>query len=375
MKKKVLLMVSILMLALCSGCGKSAGIQNPKSEEISGENTGEEVSGESDPEGELSKEENPEEEIPETEEQDEKEPETQGSGQQPSVETEKEFSLQDVSGCVFNFSSGVGAWYTELRINADGTFKGHYQDADMGDTGEGYADGTLYVCNFTGTFSDLEKIDRFTYKMKLESLAYEQEPTKEEIIDDVRYVYSTAYGIDEGEDFYLYLPGVDFSALPETYRSWVSNFCEDGCAEGKLPFYGLYNEKQEEGFSSYEYEEQSLSERIAMEISFAEESEAEWNAKHTKSAPQLEMNMAAAELYRIWDDTLNTVWKLLESELDDTTMEQLRAEEREWIKFKETEAKAAGEEVEGGSMQPLLESERAAELTKERVYELAKYAE
>ena len=49
--------------------------------------------------------------------------------------------------------------------------------------------------------------------------------------------------------------------------------------------------------------------------------------------------------------------------------------ERDWIASKDAEVQAAGQEHEGGSAQPLDEAMKAAELTKARVYELAKYAE
>lgn len=381
MKKKLLFMFLVLMLILCSGCGKSADVQNqdlkedelPEKEE-GGEFTEENNSEENISDGESVEESDSQGEITDVEEPEEDEPEAKETEQQPSAEEEETFSLQDISDYVFSFSSGVGAWYTELRINADGTFKGHYQDTDMGDTGENYVNGTMYVCDFTGKFGDLEKVDDFTYKMKLESLAFDEQPEKEEIIDGVRMIYATAYGIDDGEDFYLYLPEAEFSALPEEFRNWVRNSCPDGSTEGKLPFYGLYNEKMEEGFSSYEYKEESLSERIALEISIAEEADADWETRQKDNFSQSEMNMASAERYQIWDDALNSIWKLLESGLDEATMEQLRAEEREWIKYKEAEAEAAGKEMEGGSMQPMLESGKAAQLTKERVYELAEYA-
>ena len=75
------------------------------------------------------------------------------------------------------------------------------------------------------------------------------------------------------------------------------------------------------------------------------------------------------------DDTLNAVWKLLEADLDTADMEALREEEMEWIASRDAEVQAAGLENGGGSLQPLLEAETAAELTKARVYELAKYAD
>ena len=121
--------------------------------------------------------------------------------------------------------------------------------------------------------------------------------------------------------------------------------------------------------------QQSLSEKIAMEISYAGEREKEVEKKQEEAATQPEMNATAEEMYRLWDDTLNAVWGLLETNLDEADMEVLRKEEREWIAAKDAEVQAAGLENGGGSMQPLLEAMRAAELTKARVYELAKYAE
>lgn len=124
---------------------------------------------------------------------------------------------------------------------------------------------------------------------------------------------------------------------------------------------------------------QSLSERIAAEISDAEEQEKEVDKKIEKmqeeAVTQTEMNETAEEMYRLWDDTLNTVWGLLEESLGEADMEALRQEEREWIASKEEEVQAAGMENGGGSLQPLLEAMKGAELTKDRVYELAEYAE
>lgn len=135
------------------------------------------------------------------------------------------------------------------------------------------------------------------------------------------------------------------------------------------------NVKEEQGFSSYEYEEESLSERIAVEISIAKERAADLEVKLQEISSQSEMNAISKEIYQTWDDALNTVWKLLEAELDDATMEALRIEEREWIKFKEAEVEAVGEEFGAGTIRPAEEFAKAAELTEKRVYELAEYAE
>lgn len=119
--------------------------------------------------------------------------------------------------------------------------------------------------------------------------------------------------------------------------------------------------------------QQNLSEKIAMEISYAEEREKEIDKKQREADTQMDMNITAAEMYQLWDDTLNIVCGLLEANLDEADMEILRKEEREWIAFKDAEVQAAGQECEGGSIQPSVEASVAADLTKARVYELAEY--
>ena len=116
-----------------------------------------------------------------------------------------------------------------------------------------------------------------------------------------------------------------------------------------------------------------------MEIFCAEEREKEVEKeiekKQEEAVTQPEMNETAEEMYQLWDDTLNVVWGLLETNLNEADMEVLRKEEREWIASKDAEVQAAGQENGGGSLRPLLEAMKAAELTKTRVYELAEYAE
>lgn len=379
MKKRMMLLLAALALLFLAGCQKaeedsahfptSVKIAEDESEEgqakegVSGDPAAESPSG-----GTASWKDSSEGERQSLEGQVRLEPAAEQEGAQ------KGFSFSDLSDSVFYFSSGAGAWSTELRIRDDGSFEGQYQDADMGDTGEGYPNGTLYYCRFYGTFGQPEKVDDFTYKMKRTYISFEQEPEKEEVIDGVRYIYSAAYGLD-GEDFYLYLPGSKLADLPQAYREWVGYYNLEAVQEEELSFYGLYNVQEELGFSSSVYVEQSLSGQIATEISYAEEREKEVEKKQQEAVTQLEMNETAEEMYRLWDDTLNAVWRLLESDLNEEDMEALRKEERAWIAYKDAEVQAAGLENEGGSMQPLVEAMKAAELTKARVYELEKYAQ
>lgn len=52
-------------------------------------------------------------------------------------------------------------------------------------------------------------------------------------------------------------------------------------------------------------------------------------------------------------------------------MAVLTEEELRWIADKEAAVQEAGVEFEGGSMQPLIMNQKAAALTRDRVYELA----
>ncbi|MBQ3567767.1 MAG: DUF1311 domain-containing protein [Anaerotignum sp.] len=91
------------------------------------------------------------------------------------------------------------------------------------------------------------------------------------------------------------------------------------------------------------------------------------------SLTQMDMNDLSLELYQTWDGVLNDIWSELKVTLDEETMDDLLQEQREWIAEKETAAKQAGDEFAGGSMAPLAANQKAAELTRERVYELAPY--
>ena len=57
----------------------------------------------------------------------------------------------------------------------------------------------------------------------------------------------------------------------------------------------------------------------------------------------------------------------METSIDEYDMEAIRDDELEWIKEKEEAVTAAGAEFEGGSMQPMAESRKAASITRERV--------
>ncbi len=82
---------------------------------------------------------------------------------------------------------------------------------------------------------------------------------------------------------------------------------------------------------------------------------------------QVTMNQLAYEEYELWDTLLNDIWDYMKETLDVETMAKLTEQEKAWVQDKEQQAKEAGAEMEGGSMQPMLEYGKAASLTRERV--------
>ena len=277
--------------------------------------------------------------------------------------------FSDVSNYEFWFSSGAGGWCTSLTLQPDGTFNGQYYDSEMGDTGEDYPNGSQYQCNFYGKFTEPVQVNAYTYRFRIETIQYSRKPGEEEIINGVRYIYSQPYGLDGTGDIYLYLPEAPVDELPKEYLDWVQMAMED-TGKDTLGFFGLYNVEEQDGFSSYELSKEAVA--LNKELAALEEKAQEMNDRlQSGELSQIEMNRLSGELYKLWDDELNSLWGRIKKKLGSEEMQKLTEEERAWIKWKEQAVKDAGSEMEGGSMQPLLENDKAAEVTRERVYELA----
>ncbi len=149
----------------------------------------------------------------------------------------------------FFFSAGVGAWGTELTIYPDWTFSGNYHDSEMGAVGPGYPGGTVYFCDFTGEFSLVKKVNEKEYILRLKNLHTEKPVGQEEIREDTLYVASDPYGLEDADEFRLYLPGRATNDLPKEFIEWVGmpHTWGDQVPE-TLPFWGLYNIGGQEGF-------------------------------------------------------------------------------------------------------------------------------
>ena len=171
------------------------------------------------------------------------------------TEAPKNTEAEDVFGTFageYIFSSGAGAWATQITLNSDGTFTGSFHDSDMGDSGPGY-DSTLYSSEFVGTFGKAKKVNDYTYSFTLESISYEQEPGTEEIVTfdngaKQRVIFSEAYGLDKGaKTIYAYIPDAPFSELPEEFCKWVSIGRQNKSSD-TLDMKGLYVEEPQYGW-------------------------------------------------------------------------------------------------------------------------------
>ena len=127
--------------------------------------------------------------------------------------------LAQMDGQVFEFSSGVGAWSTELTVGENGSFTGSFHDSEMGETGENYPDGTLYGCSFHGQFSDPEPVDEHAWTVNL-SVEQDEGQVPEAIEDGIRYVTAAPYGLEKAQAVTVFLPGTPVDRLPEGFMIW-----------------------------------------------------------------------------------------------------------------------------------------------------------
>lgn len=158
---------------------------------------------------------------------------------------QKENVFDSFRNVYWMFASGAGGWSSEMSIEPDGTFAGEYHDSEIGETGENYPDGTLYLCAYTGKMSVVEKVNDYTWKIRVDEL--KPNPVQESIVEGIRYMPTEPYGLTEGDEMLLYAPGTPVSTFAEEVLLWTHvNELETVPAE--LPEWFLYSEKNDSGF-------------------------------------------------------------------------------------------------------------------------------
>ncbi len=144
------------------------------------------------------------------------------------------------------FCSGVGAWGNTISIQGTGFFSGLYHDSDMGNMDEDiYPHGTVYLCDYKGKFA-VQGITPYTVSLYLSDLKQSGVTGEISYSDGFRYIVGSAYGLEDCEEFILYLPGTPKSMLPQELISWIHGAADSGVLE----CYVLYNFTNGEAFVS-----------------------------------------------------------------------------------------------------------------------------
>lgn len=230
--KKIALLFVIGALAFASACGKQAntGIKDStKQEELQQEVTTQER----------------------TNQEEAKSTEASKETTTESVElTEAETSLFSELPDEFYFSSGAGAWRTELFLQDDGGFNGQYSDSEMGSTGEEYPNGTVYICEFEGKFAEPVQVSEYVYSTTIEYMNI-LSPAEDYIKDGIKYVISTPYGLDNAGEIFIYLYGTSYTEMTEEFLTWVPRI---ELGPDSLRCYAIYNKNEETVFTGVKQE-------------------------------------------------------------------------------------------------------------------------
>ncbi len=155
--------------------------------------------------------------------------------------------LSQVAGDYWR-SSGVGAWEDDLVVHSNGTYSGEFTDSNLGDVGSNHPNGGVNLCNYSGKFSSLEKVNSYTYSATVKSVKCDVTPGTEKIKDGVIYRYGDA-SFSVGDQIRFYLPGISLSSMPDAVQDWVKYI--DGMTDktyvsnGKYMGYALYDVTQE----------------------------------------------------------------------------------------------------------------------------------
>ena len=152
------------------------------------------------------------------------------------------------------FSSGAGAWRTVLTLQPDGSFTGQYSDWDGGGNPSQYPEGIYYICNFSGTFSDLRQLDETTYVMTLDTLTAQETEGEEWVEGGTLYIGSAPYGLEGGTEFFLYTPesSTDVLTTEALQVEWPEWNLPETVPDGQLGCWLLYNQAMDQAFFSYD---------------------------------------------------------------------------------------------------------------------------
>ncbi len=136
---------------------------------------------------------------------------------------------------------------TEIILKPDGTFTGTFTDTAPELKEADYPSGTVYYCNFSGEFTEIELLDSTVYSMKLQGFKTRDTEGKSEIRDGIRYVSYRPLGFSEDAEYELYTPLANPSLLNEMFLFW---WPQAASSPETLNCYAIRNTVTNEGFFS-----------------------------------------------------------------------------------------------------------------------------
>lgn len=297
--------------------------------------------------------------------------ESQIESEEDSTES-SDLTFADLAGRQFEFCSGAGGWMESFTIEKDGYFTGLFNDSNMGSTGEGYENGTRYSSSYTGHFTNLTKVNEYTYTMELADISYKEPVDTEEIseIDQVKYIYTDSYCLGGTNIFTIYLPGTPLAELSEEVLRWIHYANE---SEEELTMIIIVDEAN--GYGIYSRYRLEPLEDVQLTYNSYKYSYDYYNELLTEASTTAEMVEYSATMYEFSDECLNYIWRLIRYNTEEERYNEILAEQREWIAEKEAKAAEASGEYEGGSLAAVVYNQTLADMTIRRCEELIGYLE
>lgn len=124
---------------------------------------------------------------------------------------EESFALLPRQFDVCGSSHATGSVF---NLNPDGTFTCDWIFWDWGDWTDEYPEGTCQISKFRGKFSDLVKIDEYTYKLILDYSEQWDQIGREYVENNKRYIVYDWDRFEGIEEVYIYLPGTKYDFNP-----------------------------------------------------------------------------------------------------------------------------------------------------------------
>ncbi|WP_404443206.1 DUF1311 domain-containing protein [Sutcliffiella horikoshii] len=113
--------------------------------------------------------------------------------------------------------------------------------------------------------------------------------------------------------------------------------------------------------------EASMQEKYLQQFDDTKKETEEWNATDSSTYA---LKKVENDRWELWDELLNEIYSVLNDQLPSEEMNQLREEQRNWIKYRDDTALEASLKFKGGTQEHLEYVAVLANLTEERCYEL-----